>query len=362
MTPGPARPHQGLSLTGDESAAAVGPSSDRTVLLPLHGPHNASLWVPLDPAQPLDLAATFTCGQIFRWRQEHGGWWCGTLGGTALALRQSEGGLAVRQAGAALRVAEVARFMALDDDLPRIYRRISTDRHLRAAIAALPGLRILRQEPWECLATFICSAWNNIPKIEGSIGSLCRRWGEPLTLELDGREVTLHTFPTPERLASATEAELRQAALGFRAPNLRQAARLVAESGLDLPALRSAPYPEALRMLRGVPGVGRKVADCILLFSLDKPEACPVDVWVWRVMRELYGRHLTGVPSHELPAGGAGPSDPAYRAIQAFAWRRWGRRAGYAQQYLFTARRQGLCGAEPAPRRKGERGDGPEGH
>jgi N-glycosylase/DNA lyase len=273
-------------------------------------------FLPLSEYQPLDLEITFLCGQIFRWRRE-GEWWCGTLGETALALRQ-------------------------DDDLPRIYRRIGTDRPMRAAIAALTGLRILRQEPWECLAGFICSAWNNIPKIQSSTARLCHRWGEPLALELDGREVLLHTFPTAERLASATEAELREAALGFRAPNLVKAARVVAEGGLDLAALRRAPYADALRVLRGVPGIGRKVADCILLFSLDKPEACPVDVWVWRVMQELYGRHLGQVLPEEPPGGGAGPSERAYQAVQQLAWRRWGRRAGYAQQYLFTARRRGL--------------------
>jgi N-glycosylase/DNA lyase len=312
----------------------------------------------LDPPQPLDLPIGFSCGQIFRWRQEGRGWWCGTLGLTALAVRQEaywpgDGSptpdtrhptppVDVRQAGRPLGADAITRFLALDVDLPRIYRRIGTDRHLRAAIAALPGLRILRQEPWECLAGFICSAWNNIPKIEGSTASLCRRWGEPLTLPLDGREVTLHTFPTPERLATTTEAELRQAALGFRAPNLLRAARMIAAGELDLEALRRAPYEEALRALLKVPGVGRKVADCILLFSLDKSEAFPVDVWVWRVMRELYGRHLREVLPDEPPSGGAGPSDRAYRAIQAFAWRRWGRSAGYAQQYLFTARRAGL--------------------
>jgi N-glycosylase/DNA lyase len=295
-------------------------------------------FLPLPACQLLDLEITFTCGQIFRWRQE-GEWWCGTMGGTALGIRSAEPGVEVRQAGVGSRAEEIARFLALEEDLPRIYRRIGTDRVMRAAIGALPGLRILRQEPWECLAGFICSAWNNIPKIQGSTGFLCRRWGEPLSLTLDDREIVLHRFPAAERLASATEAELREAALGFRAPNLLKAARMVAEGKLDLEVLRRVPYPEALRTLRGVPGVGRKVADCILLFALDKPEAFPVDVWVWRVMRELYGRALREFLPEEPPAGGAGPSDRAYRAIQAFAWRRWARCAGYAQQYLFTAKR-----------------------
>jgi N-glycosylase/DNA lyase len=303
--------------------------------------HHTGLRLPLDPTQPLDLEITFTCGQIFRWRQEEE-WWCGTLGGTALALRRVDGALEVRQAGTRLGMAEIARFLALDDDLPRIYRRIGTDRAMRAAIAALTGLRILRQEPWECLAGFICSAWNNIPKIQGSTAQLARRWGDPLGLELDGQEVALHTFPSPDRLASATETELREAALGFRAPNLLKAAREVAEGRPDLQGLRRAPYGEALQALRRVPGIGRKVADCILLFSLDKPEACPVDVWVWRVMRELYGHQLRQALPAEPPGGSAGPSERAYRAIQGFAWRRWGNCAGYAQQYLFTARRLGL--------------------
>src|SRR5260370_42584885 len=105
------------------------------------------LRLPLDAHQPLDLEITFTCGQIFRWRRE-GEWWCGTLGETALAVRQSGDDLEVRQAGGPLGLGELARVLALDHDLPRIYRRIGPDRAIRAAIAALPGLRVLRQDPW----------------------------------------------------------------------------------------------------------------------------------------------------------------------------------------------------------------------
>jgi N-glycosylase/DNA lyase len=298
----------------------------------------------------MNLDIAFTSGQIFRWRRERD-WWCGTLGGTALAIRFNNPHSScqhwtpnpeVRQSGEPLELEKIARFLALDDDLPQICRRIGTDRHLQAAIEALPGLRILRQDPWECLAGFICSAWNNVPKIEGSTGHLCRRWGEPLRLQLEGESVAVHTFPTAERLSAATEAELREAALGFRAPNLLRAARMVAAGDLDLMALRRLPYEEALRSLLRVPGVGRKVADCVLLFALDHSEAFPVDVWVWRVMRELYGEHLQAALPFKPPAGGAGPSDRVYRAIQEFAWERWGRCAGYAQQYLFTARRWGL--------------------
>src|SRR5947208_10647397 len=116
---------------------------------------------------------------------------------------------------------------------------------------------------------------------------------------------------------------------------------MVAEGRLDLEALRRVPYEEALRALRGVPGVGRKVADCILLFSLDKPEACPVDVWVRRVVHELYGRELSRYLPDAAARAEKALTHREYEAITRFARERWGPLAGYAQQYLFYARRLG---------------------
>jgi N-glycosylase/DNA lyase len=290
---------------------------------------------------PLDLGHSFRCGQIFRW-QEVEGTWVGALGGAALAITQERDAIRVAGAGAPLAEAELRAFLGLDHDLEEVRRRIATDEVIARAVAALPGLRILRQEPWECLITYICSAWNNIPKIEQSTQRIARRWGTIREVQSPSGPVPVACFPEPSVLAGATEQELRECGLGYRAPLVLAAARRIAEGTVDLLALRAVPYPEALAALLRLPGVGRKVADCILLFSLEKGEAFPVDVWVRRLIHEYYpaavGRELPRAPS----SSDSGPGNREIDSIQAFAWERWGGFAGYAQQYLFTARRFGL--------------------
>jgi N-glycosylase/DNA lyase len=299
------------------------------------------VFLPLPEGEPLDLNHTFRCGQVFRWRP-HGETWYGPYGSGSLAVRRREGGIDVRALGAAVTAEEAWRFLGLDLPLAVVCRRLDADRWVTAAIAALPGLRIVRQDPWECLATYICSQWNNIPKIELSTERIARGWGRVHRWP-EGVEVA--AFPAPERLAGLSLADLQACALGYRCAYLVDTARRVASGELDLAALRQAPYAEALRALLGLPGVGRKVADCILLFSLDKPQACPVDVWVRRVVHELYPRAL----SQYLPDASAriekGLAAREYDAILRLAWDRWGMLAGCAQQYLFYARRLGILGS-----------------
>jgi N-glycosylase/DNA lyase len=212
---------------------------------------------------------------------------------------------------------------------------------VRAATTALPGLRLVRQEPWECLATYICSQWNNIPKIELSTERIARACGTTQRWE-DGVEVW--AFPSPGVLAAQPAEGLAGCALGYRCAYLVETARQVAGGAIDLRAMRSAPYAEALRALLSLPGVGRKVADCILLFSLDKPEACPVDVWVRRLIHELYPGPLSAYLPDAAARSEKGLSAREHAAILSFAWDRWGLLAGYAQQYLFHARRLRLIG------------------
>jgi N-glycosylase/DNA lyase len=294
--------------------------------------------LPLPPEEPFDPEATFRCGQIFRWHA-HGDIWYGPYGRSALAVRRVSGGLEVRALGAPVTSAEAARLLGLDVSLANVYCRLSHDRWVAEAIAAAPGLRILRQDPWDCVAGYICSQWNNIPKIELSTGRLARELGEVHRWP-EGVEVA--AFPRPEALAARTAEELRGSALGYRCDYLVQTARRIAAGDVDFEALRRATYDEALAALLALPGIGRKVADCILLFSLDHPQACPVDVWVRRVIHELYPREL----ERYLPDAPArlekGLSNVEYRAVTRFAWDRWGDLAGYAQQYLFHARRHGL--------------------
>ena len=192
-------------------------------------------------------------------------------------------------------------------------------------------MRVLRQEPWECLVSFICSANNNIPRITRNVGDIASAFGSPI---LDGTSCP-NAFPTADRLAEAGEPALRELGLGFRARYVAAAAERVARSQIDLFGLREASYQEALDALMELPGVGDKIANCVLLFSLDKLEAFPVDVWIDRALREWYFTDSKAQVTRGY--------------MRAWAQERFGRYAGYANQYLFHQRRlQGRDSDKPA--------------
>ena len=271
--------------------------------------------------QPLDLATTLHSGQVFGWRWE-GGWWNGTVAGHLVLLRERRDGLEYRTSLRPTKALApvLCRFLRLDDDLPAIQKELGRDPLVAEAIGGHPGLRLLRQDPWECLTAFICSTHSNIPRIAGIVERLSVTYGVPVSM---GR-LTRHARPGPEALAEAGEARLRELGLGYRARYLAGSAAMVASGQIDLEALREASYAEAHEALRTLPGVGEKVADCVLLFSLDKLEAFPIDRWVRRAMEEWY---LDGVQL-------------SYQAMGVWAQERFGPQAGYAQQYLFYHRRE----------------------
>lgn len=299
----------------------------------------------LSDDEPCDLYHTFRCGQSFRWRL-HGDTWYGPYGSGSLAIQKKPDGLEVRATGFEPTQAEVAAFLGLHVGLGDVYHRLRADRWVSAAIQAVPGMRVLRQDPWECLVNFICSQNSNIPKIERSTERLSREWGTVHRWE-DGIEVA--ALPSPEVLAELPAEELRICGLGYRCRYLVGSAQLIATGEVPLGALRGRSYPDALEALLRLPGIGRKVADCILLFSLDKPQACPVDVWVRRVIHELYPQSL----NRYLPDAAERIEKPLsareYEAIVRFAEDRWGMLAGYAQQYLFHARRHRFIGPSSEP-------------
>ena len=298
------------------------------------------LLLPLPPGEPFDAKHTFRCGQIFRWRL-HGDTWYGPHGRGALAVRPVPEGLEVRAMGAGIDATEAWRFLGLDRSLLEVRERLAGDRHLSAAFAAVEGLRIVRQDPWDCIACFICSQWNNVPKIELSTERIARRWG---TVYRWPEGVEVAALPAPEVLAACEPDDLRESALGYRCGYLVQTARLAAAGAVDPEGLRTGSYEHALLELLRLPGIGRKVADCILLFALDKPQACPIDVWVRRVMHELYSRSVERYLPDLRQRSEKGLSNLEYEAMVRFARDRWGMLAGYAQQYLFHARRLGRLG------------------
>ncbi len=272
--------------------------------------------------EPLDLQNSLTSGQCFRWRVDDNGRWTGVLSGSIVRLERARGGLRVASAPAppdetahALRA-----YFRIGDDLRAVQQRIAWDGNVRAGIDEYPGMRILRQEPWETLAAFILSSTSNMVRISRTVELLATTFGERLTL--DG--AVRHAFPDAAQLAEAGEARLRELGCGFRAPYLAQAAEAVADGRLTLDALREASYDDALAALTALHGVGEKIADCAMLFSLEKPEAFPADRWVLKVLREWY----------RLPA------NAKYATAREWAWQRFGADAGYANQYLFWRIRQ----------------------
>jgi len=273
----------------------------------------------LDTCQPLDLANTLESGQTFRW-QRRGDWYYGTIHNNLLALKQNGTRLEVRSSSPTKQIEATLRdYLRLDDNLEAIYSHIDTDPRIHSAIAEYRGLRILRQDPWECLVGFICSANSNIPRISSGMVAIAKNYGIPL--ELDG--YTDYSFPTPQKLAEAGEPALRDLKLGFRAKYVAKAAERLAEGEIKLEPLRHIPYQEAKDVLTSILGVGEKVADCVLLFSLDKMDACPIDRWVRRAMEEWY---LDGEILN-------------YKGIRSLSLEKWGAYAGYAQQYLFHQKR-----------------------
>ncbi|MGQ9582148.1 MAG: DNA-3-methyladenine glycosylase family protein [Thermoplasmatota archaeon] len=261
----------------------------------------------------MSLRHTLECGQVFRWRAE-GGWYLGVVSGAAVKVRATGGWLEARSRPA-LGPDFFRRYFRLDDDLDAIYERISRDEHVRQAVSAYRGLRLLRQEPWECLASYILSAASNIPRISRAVEGLSRSYGRRVGLE----GWATHSFPSPDALCLAGVDALTRHGLGFRARYLFEAARAVAEGRIDLERLGELPTEEARGELMACAGVGPKVADCVLLFAMDRLEVFPVDRWVRRAVEELFfnGERLSG------------------REVREWGMERYGRYAGYAQQYLF---------------------------
>lgn len=279
-------------------------------------------------APGLDLQHTLACGQVFCWRPGPDGWWEGWIGDSPAQLRLEDGLLACRSPDRALDERTVRHYLGLEDDLPALIATFPDDPWMRLAVAHSRGMHLLRQPRWECLAGFICSALKQVPHIMQINLALRERFGT----ERHGAR----TFPGPEVIANATESDLRALKLGFRARHLLGTARAVAGGSTHLDVLAQWEDDDARRALCSLPGVGEKVANCVLLFAYTRWRAFPVDTWIARGIRELYFPRRRNVSLREL---------------QAFAADYFGPHAGLAQQYLFHWLRS--HGRGPLPRADG---------
>ncbi len=298
-----------------------------------------------DLAGPFDLQATVESGQTYLWDRTDGGMYDDdvTHGGSAwyetvvpplddvgnsravVRVRQTDGRLEWESTTDAVPV--LTHLLRLDDDLLAVREACSDLPLVRQSFDAYPGMRLVRDPPFETLVSFICSAQMRVARIHGMQVALAEAFGERVTMG----DRTYHASPTPDALAAATETDLRDLSLGYRAPYVRRTAEMVSEGDAHPAAARDLPYEEARDYLTQFVGVGEKVADCVLLFSLGFLEAVPLDTWI-----------RTAIADH-FPDCDRGSYAETSRAIRE---RLGGQYAGYAQTYVFFALRTGRLGEE----------------
>jgi N-glycosylase/DNA lyase len=244
------------------------------------------------------------------------------LGKEAVVVSEKNGQLVLHQGPAD----RVARYFALDHPLEEIYAAFPEEPMSQSALSASRGLRILRQPRWECTAAFITSSMKQVAHIRSMSLAIRSRFGEVV----EGSEI--NAYPAFEVLAKATEPALRDCGLGYRAENLLKTARLLADGTIDLEAIAKQPTARLRQTLQMLPGVGVKVANCILLFAYERLDAVPIDTWIHRILLAMR-KGRDGTPA----------------VLAAYARRRLGPYAGYVQQYLFHHARMAKRGAALNP-------------
>lgn len=264
--------------------------------------HNDLLVIPEDI---FSLPQTLDCGQAFRWEKTENNKWHGVVKGTPLTVYETAEGIVFENTTEEQFNAIWKDYFDFDTDYKRIRESFSGDLYLSKAMDFCGGIRLLKQEPWEALCSFIISQNNNIPRIKGIISRLCETFG-------DGLGKGDFSFPAAERLADMTPEELAPLRAGFRAKYIVDAAKKVVSGEVPLYSLPQLPLEEGLNSLMKITGVGPKVASCALLYGCGKKDAFPIDVWVKKILSELYP---DGFPFEDSP----------YKGI--------------AQQYLFHYRR-----------------------
>ena len=285
--------------------------------------------------QPFNLALTLTMGQAFRWCPLDDGWFSGVLGRNLIHIRQTDDGVEYRVGGSNGEITGadldqvLSDYFRLGDDIDAIYRDLSArDEWMAELVQQYYGMRLLRQEQWECVVSYICSANTGVVGIAKKVEAMSVDLGEALNLP----EETRYTFPEIDKLVAAGEPTLRQLGVGKPAKYVIETANMILDDDLDFSALRASPYAEAKNRLMPYSGIGDKVADCICLFALDKTAAFPIDTNIGAALRTRYA-------DYPAPRNPKRLSSREYSVITEWAVGRFGENAGLAGQFLFHAKR-----------------------
>lgn len=262
-----------------------------------------------------DLDSSLCCGQAFRWKKAKNGYWYGIVSGQVIKIKQDDDTLRYKTYPFKQNTYLIKRYFNLSISYPRIIRSINKDEYIARAIIKNYGLRILRQDPLECLISYIISINKNIPAISMLIDNLCKKYGK--RIEFEGK--VFHAFPSIDTLKKLNLRDLKKLRIGFRAKYIKNAIAKISSKKIDLSLLEKLEYEKAKEELTKIKGVGEKVADCVLLFAYNKYEAFPIDRWIGRAMRKYYFRG----------------KNVSNKAIREFAYKSFGKYPGYAQEFLY---------------------------
>ena len=268
----------------------------------------------------INLDFTINSGQVFLW-EKIGDDWIGINGQDLLIVTQKP----FRFVSSSTKT---SNFFREDDDLEKILPDISKDDLLRRTVRHFKGLRLMRQDPFQCYISFICSSNSSIRNIKLMLQNLCKKFGN----KIEFNTWDFFTFPEVTTLANASIKELLSCGLGFRAKYVRDAAKAVDSGKIDFHLLRKVDYKSALESLKTVYGIGNKVADCILLFSLDKLESFPIDRWTQRILLKYYSKVFHDITEKSL-------TEKKYENLHEKILEYFGPYSGYAQQFLFKMER-----------------------
>jgi N-glycosylase/DNA lyase len=273
-----------------------------------------------------DPVASINSGQVFLW-EKHSNSWYGIHGDRVIKFTQSDG--YVEFCSFPEDKSCDQKIFRLDDDIKKIFEEISHDPLVCRLAKAYPGLRLIRQDPHQCLFSFVCATNTNIPMIRRMLYNMARKFGR-LT-KVDG--MGFFTFPSAADINRATVDELRGCGLGYRTKAIKAVADAITGGRLDFDSLKKASYYESRKELLQVYGIGNKIADCALLFSLEKLDAFPIDVWIARALANHYSwLHKSKFSDKIAPH--------QYEQLSEIARKYFGKYAGYAQQYLYYYMRQ----------------------
>jgi N-glycosylase/DNA lyase len=273
-----------------------------------------------------DPVASINSGQVFLW-EKHSNSWYGIHGDRVIKFTQSDG--YVEFCSFPEDKSCDQKIFRLDDDIKKIFEEISHDPLVCRLTKAYPGLRLIRQDPHQCLFSFVCATNTNIPMIRRMLYNMARKFGR-LT-KVDG--MGFFTFPSAADINRATVDELRGCGLGYRTKAIKAVADAITGGRLDFDSLKKASYYESRKELLQVYGIGNKIADCALLFSLEKLDAFPIDVWIARALASHYSwLHKSKFSDKIAPH--------QYEQLSEIARKYFGKYAGYAQQYLYYYMRQ----------------------